>query len=97
MFDIDAAFRRIEEKQNQVDNQKALSDNCNCAEKDKIDTRRAIIVGKLFIKYFPIAQKFKPQSSTQSNDVEFEALEQFIITLASAQRNYQDIENKFTY
>ena len=24
MFDIDAAFRRIEEKQNQVDNQKAL-------------------------------------------------------------------------
>lgn len=97
MFDIDAAFKRIEEKQNQVDNQKALSDNCNCVEKDKIDTRRAIIVGKLFIKYFPIARKLKLQSSTQSNDVEFEALERFIMALASVQRNYQDIEDMVTY
>lgn len=104
MYDINAALNRIKDKQRRyeeeqynIDHQKIINDDCKHINQDEADLNRTTIVGKLFLKHFPIVQRLKYEDSTQINDEELDVLERFIMALATVQRNYQDIEDKVTY
>ena len=52
-------------------------------KKNAVETRRKIIIGELFIKYFPEALSLHPCLNAAKSKIEFECLENFLQTLSN--------------
>lgn len=84
---------RVQRKLEQYEHQLLLQENRNKEAKSKIELRRKILIGEMFIKHFPIAIQFTPGKSYDENRQIFEPLDKFIETLAEGQQSYQKMQD----
>lgn len=83
-------------KMQQVEHQKILQENREKEAKSKIDFRRKVIVGELFINHFPIVLRFLPSKTKAEIVNEFELLDNFLGALAQCYHLYQEMEDKLS-
>ena len=91
---IEVKLAQATKKMRQVEHQKILQENREKTAESKINFRRTVIVGELFIKHFPIAMHFFPGKTNEESGLEFKALDNFLGALAQCHQLYQEIENK---
>lgn len=85
---------RAKQKMRQAKQKQILKENREKKAKEDLDFRRKIIIGELFLQYFPNLQNFTPQINREANKVEFAALEQMLEALSQYQIAYRDMENE---
>lgn len=69
-----------------------LRENREKSHREKIDVRRKIIIGNLFMRYFPEASGFSPGLTNEETESNFESLKQLMMALAECWHSYHDIE-----
>lgn len=94
---IEERLAKANEKERQYTHQKILRDNRRKMDKSKIDLRRKILVGEIFIKHFPVALEFVPGKSSEDDAKIFEPLDDFMESLSQCQQSYQAIEDKLCH
>lgn len=82
-----------QKKVEQYEHQKILQENRSKEADAKIELRRKILIGEMFIKHFPIALEFTPGKSSDDNNQIFEPLNDFIESLAKCQESFQRMED----
>lgn len=83
------AQRKVE----QIERQQLLRENrCKEAE-SKIELRRKILIGEMFIKHFPIASQLTPGRSSDENKQIFKPLDDYMEALAECQQSYLKMED----
>ena len=80
-------------KEKQYEHQKILQDNRREVDKSKIDLRRKILIGEMFIKHFPIALEFTPGKSSVEDSTVFEPLDDFMESLSKCWQSFQAMED----
>lgn len=90
---IEERLTKANEKERQFIHQKILQDNRRKTDKSKIDLRRKILVGEIFIKHFPIALEFVPGKSSMEDSKIFEPLDDYIGSLSNCQQAFQAMED----
>ena len=76
----------------QYEHQRILQENRNKDSKAKIEIRRKILIGEMFIKHFPIALEFTPGKSSDDDTQIFKPLDDFMESLAVCQQSFQKME-----
>ena len=76
---IEAARKRVAQLERQKRAQEIREKNA----REKINTRRNIIIGKMVEKYFPEVLEFIPRWAEAEDKVEFAPLEHFLSMLAA--------------
>lgn len=82
------ALKKVE----QHEHQQLLQNNRNKEVESKIELRRKILVGEMFIKHFPIALQFTPGRTSDEDSQIFEPLDEYMKTLAECQQSFQKME-----
>lgn len=77
----------------QYEHKKILQENRSKDINNTIDLRRKILVGEMFLKYFPIALEFTPGKSTDENALIFEPLDNFMQSLFMCQQAFLAMED----
>lgn len=83
------ALKKVE----QYEHQQLLQKNRNKEAESKIELRRKILVGEMFIKHFPFALEFTPGKSSDEDNQIFEPLDDFMKSLAECQQSFQKMED----
>lgn len=86
-------FATALEKIEQHEHKQILQQNRKRYVNEKMDLRRKILVGELFINHFPIALEFTPGKSPDEDAHIFKPLDDFIEALSECQQSYQIIED----
>lgn len=86
---IDMTRRKVE----QYEHQQLLRENRNREAESKIELRRKILIGEIFIKHFPIALQFTPGRTSDENKQIFKPLDNYMEALAECQQSYQKMED----
>ena len=73
-----------------------LQANRNKEAKSKMEHRRKVLIGEMFIKYFPVALQFTPGKSSDEDSQIFKPLDDYIKSLAESQHAYQKMEDILT-
>lgn len=89
---VEERLAQVKKKDEQLRQQKILTENQAREAKKKLDNRRLFIIGELFCKHFPIAQEIVPGRSTEEDRLNFEHLDQFMEALSKCQQCYQKLE-----
>ncbi len=89
-------FTRALKKVEQYEHQKNLQENRDRNAKEKIELRRKILIGEMFIKHFPIALQFTPGKSSDEDSQIFKSLDDYMESLAESQHAYQKMEDILT-
>lgn len=92
-MNIEERLTKANEKERQYEHQKILQDNRRTVDKSKIDLRRKILIGELFMKHFPIALEFTPGKSSDEDNKIFEPLDDFMESLSKCQQSFQTMED----
>ncbi len=79
-------------KVEQHEHQQLLQNNRNKKVESKIELRRKILVGEMFIKHFPIALQFTPGRTSDEDSQIFEPLDEYMEALAECQQSFQKME-----
>lgn len=90
---VEERLAQVKKKDEQLRQQKILTENQAREAKKKLDNRRLFIIGELFCKHFPIAQEITPGKSAEEDRINFEHLDQFMEALAKCQECYQKLED----
>lgn len=90
---IEERTARAQKKLEQYERQQSLLENRNKEAESRIELRRKILIGEMFIKHFPIALKFTPGKSSDENRQIFGLLDDYMEILAECQQFYQKMEN----
>lgn len=90
---VEERLSSMQEKIRQYEHKKILQENGDKEAKAKIDFRRKIILGELFIKHFPIALEFTPGKSAPENEQTFKPLDDFMQALSKCLKSYQAMED----
>jgi len=90
---IEERLAKANEKEEQYKHQKILQDSRRAVDKSKIDLRRKILVGEIFIKHFPIALEFTPGKSSAEDNKIFEPLDDFMESLSRCHQYFQAMED----
>jgi len=80
-------LKKIQERKAQLEKQEKAIINREKEKARKIETRRKIIVGGMFLKYFPDFATLTPQKNNSENDVAFASLAKFLTWLARDKKN----------
>lgn len=72
---IEERLAKANEKEEQYKHQKILQDNRRKVDQYKINLRRKILLGEIFIKHFPIVLEFTPGKSSMEDSKILELLE----------------------
>lgn len=83
----------VQRKVEQHEHQQLLRDNRSKEAESKIELRRKILIGEMFIKHFPIASQFTPGRSYDEDNQIFKPLDDYMELLAESQQSYQEMEN----
>lgn len=83
----------VQRKVEQYEHQQLLRDNRSKEAEAKIELRRKILIGEMFIKHFPIALQFTPGRSSDENNQIFKPLDDYLEALAECQQSYQSMED----
>lgn len=83
----------VQRKVEQYEHQQLLRENRNREAESKIELRRKILIGEMFIKHFPIALQFTPGRSSDENKQIFKPLDDYMEALAECQQSYQKMED----
>lgn len=83
----------VQRKVEQYEHQQLLRENRNREAESKIELRRKILIGEMFIKHFPIALQFTPGRSSDENKQIFKPLDDYMEALAECQQSYQSMED----
>lgn len=83
----------VQRKVEQYEHQQLLRDNRSKEAESKIELRRKILIGEMFIKHFPIALQFTPGRSSDENNQIFKPLDDYMEALAECQQSYQSMED----
>lgn len=92
-MNADERLAAAQKKMEQYEHWKILQKNRDDMAKAKIDLRRKILLGEIFLKYFPIALKFTPGKSSEENAQIFESLDDFMKSLSECQQSFQMMED----
>lgn len=84
---------RAQKKFEQYEHQQLLQQNRNKADASKIEFRRKVLIGEMFIKHFPIALQFTPGKSSNDDNQIFKPLDDYMEQLAKCQQAYRDMED----
>lgn len=90
MFD---SYISAQKKISQYEHKKILQENRTKESEAKLELRRKVLIGEMFIKHFPIALEFTPGKSASENEQIFEPLEHFMESLAQCHQLYQAMED----
>lgn len=90
---IEERLAKANDKEREYTHQKILQDNRRKTDKSKIDLRRKILVGEIFIKHFPIALEFVPGKSSDDDAKIFGPLDDYIESLSKCQQSFQAMED----
>lgn len=90
---IEERIATAEKKIKQYEHRNILQENHTKDAKAKIELRRKILVGEMFIKHFPIALEFTPGRSSDDDKQIFEPLDGFMEALAECQQSFQKMED----
>lgn len=71
-------LQKIRERKAQLEKQEKMILDREKGKARKLDTRRKIIVGGIFLKYFPEFQTLEPLRTERENDVVFAPLARFL-------------------
>lgn len=82
------ALKKVE----QYEHQQLLRDNRSKEAESKIELRRKILIGEMFIKHFPIASQFTPGRSSDEDQQIFKPLDDYMEALAECQQSYLKME-----
>lgn len=83
----------VQRKVEQIERRQLLRENrCKEAE-SKIEFRRKILIGEMFIKHFPIASQFTPGRSSDEDRQIFKPLDDYMEALAECQQSYLKMED----
>lgn len=82
-----------QKKLSQYEHKKILQENLSKDTKEKIDLRRKILVGEMFLNHFPIALEFTPGKSTDENALIFKPLNDFMKSLSQCQQTFLAMED----
>ena len=82
------ALKKVE----QYEHQQLLQKNRNKEAESKIELRRKILIGEMFIEHFPIALQFTPGRTSDEDSQIFEPLDEYMETLAECQQSFQKME-----
>lgn len=82
------AMKKVE----QYEHQQLLQKKRNKEVEAKIELRRKILIGEMFIKHFPIALEFTPGKTSDEDSQIFEPLDEYMETLAECQQAFQNME-----
>jgi len=80
-------LHKIKERKAQLEKQEKAIINREKEKARKIETRRKIIVGGMFLKYFPEFETLTPQKNNTDNDVAFAPLAKFLTWLVRDKKN----------
>ncbi len=80
-------------KVEQYEHQQLLRENRNREAESKIELRRKILIGEMFIKHFPIALQFTPGRTSDENEQIFKPLDAYMEALAECQQSYLKMED----
>lgn len=83
-------------KMKQYENQQILRENQIKGSKAKLDFRRKVLVGEMFLKYFPIALEFTPGKSSEEDEHIFELLDNFMESLSMCHQCFQIMEDSLS-
>lgn len=83
----------VQKKIDQYEHKKLLRENQNKEAESKIELRRKILIGEMFIKHFPIALQFTPGRTSDENKQIFKPLDDYMEALAECQQSYQKMED----
>lgn len=83
----------VQRKVEQYEHQQLLRDNRSKEAESKIELRRKILIGEMFIKHFPIALQFTPGRSSDENNQIFKPLDDYMEALTECQQSYQSMED----
>lgn len=83
----------VQRKVEQYEHQQLLRENRNREAESKIELRRKILIGEMFIKHFPIASQFTPGRSSDEDRQIFKPLDDYMEALAECQQSYQKMED----
>lgn len=83
----------VQRKVEHYEHQQLLRENRSKEAESKIELRRKILVGEMFIKHFPIALQFTPGRSSDENNQIFKPLDDYMEALAECQQSYQSMED----
>lgn len=90
---IEERLAKAKKKIEQLEHQKVLCENRNKESKAKIDLRRKILIGEMFIKHFPIALEFTPGKTSDEDNQIFEPLDNFMEALSKSQQSFRAMED----
>lgn len=83
----------VQRKVEQYEHQQLLRENRNREAESKIELRRKILIGEMFIKHFPIASQFTSGRSSDEDRQIFKPLDDYMEALAECQQSYQKMED----
>ncbi len=83
-------------KVERYEHQQLLQANRNKEAKSKMELRRKVLIGEMFIKHFPIALQFTPGKSSNEDSQIFKPLDDYMESLAESQHAYQKMEDILT-
>ena len=83
----------VQRKVEQYEHQQLLRENRNREAESKIELRRKILIGEMFIKHFPIALQFTPGRSSDENKQIFKPLDDYMEAMAECQQSHQKMED----
>ena len=86
-------FATLQKKHEQHKHQQSLQKNRNKDLDAKIELRRKILIGEMFLKHFPLALKFIPGKSSDEDTQIFKPLDNFMESLSQCQQSYQILED----
>lgn len=83
----------VQRKVEQYEHQYLLRQNRSREAESKIELRRKILIGEMFIKHFPIASQFTPGRTSDENEQIFKPLDVYMEALAECQQSYLKMED----
>lgn len=90
---VEERIAKAQKKVEQYEHKQLLRENQNKEAESKIELRRKILIGEMFIKHFPIALQFIPGRTSDENNQIFKPLDDYMEALAECQQSYQKMED----
>lgn len=89
----DNIFNSAQQKIAQFEHRQILQANRNKEAEIKLELRRKVLLGEMFLKHFPIALEFTPGKSSDEDARILELLDNFMESLSQSQQSYQLLED----
>ena len=86
---LNSALKKVK----QYENRRHLKENQIKDSKAKMDLRRKVLIGEMFLNHFPVSMKFIPGKTCEEDERIFESLDNFMEALSQCQQCFQAMED----